>query len=316
MKAKHSYFILPFVIALFVTSCKTNNYLKYHRLVNEAHYSYHNAYLDTARIYFEKAFKKVKIPFDRDLIYYSACLWEVGEKEDAIEILDTNLFTSTFLYPNYAFLDMSDSMKTAIKDRNRKFIDNKTQLFQSTSLYKLVDFLDSEDRRIRSKWKVISESYNGDSSEIKNCLDSMRIIDNYNLEVLDSIFKINGYLGGVNWFDTRQLHYIMIHSNEKWLLDNRKFFLSELKKGHILPIEFAIPIDRLLYHDKQLPEYYGQYFKDIGSMNPKDYFEHANSIGLSPYFLYSDRFPNARSIPKTTPFYEYYKERKSRFKCI
>jgi hypothetical protein len=267
-------------------------------------------------MYFEKAFRQVTTAFDRDLIYYSICLWEVGEKEKAIKILDTNIFTSNVLAPNYAFLNMPDSLKLKIKERNTQFLDKKWNEFQSASLYKLVDSLDKEDQRIRDKWRKLNDNFNGDSTEIKKCLDSVEIIDDYNLRALDSIFEKNGYLGGTNWLFTRQLRYIMIHSNEDWLLKNKKFFLSELKRGHMLPVEFAVPMDRFLYNSKNLPEFYGQYLKEIGSITAEEYFEHSNSIGLSPYFIYSDMLPKARTLPKTTPFYEYYKERKKSFNCV
>ena len=267
-------------------------------------------------MYFEKAFRKVPIAFDRDLIYYSICLWEDGEKEKAIKILDTNIFTSNVLAPNHAFLDMPDSLKLIIKARNVDFLDKKWNEFSNTFLYKLVDSLDGEDRRIRDKCSELNDDFKNDSTEIEKCLDSMEVIDDYNLRALDSIFEINGYLGGINWIDTRQLRYIMIHSNEDWLLKNKNFFLSEIKRGHMLPVEFAVPMDRFLYNSKNLPEFYGQYLKEIGSISAEEYFEHCNSIGLSPYFIYSDMLSKASTLPKTTPFYEYYKERKKSFNCV
>jgi hypothetical protein len=63
-----------------------------------------------------------------------------------------------------------------------------------------------------------------------------------------------------------------------WLHYLKKpFLLKELKKGHILPADYATPIDRIIYGYKN--QYYHQYAQYVGSVDditPQAYFEHAN----------------------------------------
>jgi tetratricopeptide (TPR) repeat protein len=77
------------IITVALASCKTNNYLTYHRIVNEAEYSFFNEDYQTASELFEKAFKKVPVPFENDIYYYSKALWEIGEYQHSISLLDT-----------------------------------------------------------------------------------------------------------------------------------------------------------------------------------------------------------------------------------
>ena len=314
--------ILPFFwLLVLLFSCKNTGYLRYYNTVNEAHYYFYNQELDTAKLYFEKAFKKVKLPYEKDLFMYSVCLWEGNNKSKAIEILDTNRFAIFGINKGGYIQEISDSLKTCIEQKNSIFIQKKWDRFYSAPLYLKIQEIKKEDQRIRRR---IVEYLNigmnhEDSLAYHFYQDSLRFIDSTNFVKLDSVFLEFGFLGGVNWSSgLNDLHGLMLHAPESWLNKNQKFLFKELKRGHILPVVYGATIDRIFYTLKNEPGYYYQYIGAIidTSVAPDVIFERQQSIGASPYFIYDDRLVKKGETPKTTKYYEYYKKRKSSFSCI
>lgn len=150
MKLTKTNAILLFsIILLALTGCKSNNYLKYHRSINEAHYHFYNNDLETAQVYFEAGIKKVPVPMEKDLLLYSVCLWNAGNQSAAIAILDTNLWTPVGLNPSHFFTDMPDSMRKEILAQNDLFYAKKMAVLESQRVYASIDSILSVDREIR-----------------------------------------------------------------------------------------------------------------------------------------------------------------------
>lgn len=312
------YPIFLIISTALLIGCKSNNYINYYQYSNEANYYFYDSQYDHARNIYEKGFARVPVPLERDLMFYSICLWETGERTRAINILDTNYYTGVALNPSHYFSDMDSTLKNEIIHKNGVFIKRKMDSFNTSKKYKIVDSLDKVDRHVRERLSRALKNPTVDSLRIHQLFDSLSITSLKIYPILDSLFKHEGYLGGVNWFYSRQLYFLLIHSPEWWYEENKQFLYKELKRGHILPIDYARCLDRIKYIGNGNPSYYWQwgYNPERDSLNPDKFFRRQNSIGLSPYFFYSDLTPPKGEMPKCTPFYEIYRQQKDNYNCI
>ncbi len=307
-----------FLVFLYIiTSCKQTNYIKYHQKVNEAHFYFYNNDLVLAKEFFEKGFSKVNIPMERDLFLYSICLWNNNERDKAIEILDTNMFTSLAFNQNRIgyFSGITKKTINEIDAKNNLFLNEKLKKFNNSELSEKLDNIASRDREIRKKYLEIVNSpvQYQDSSLLKLISDSLSIISQENFILLDSIFDRYGYLGGTIWPTRVPLSTIMMHSSIEWVKKNNSFLKKELKRGHLLPVDYAMIIDRKKYIEKGMKYSFYNMWGDINTevVTPKEYFKRAKSIGLSPYFDFStDKIPVYGRTPQKSIFYEKYFKKK------
>tara|TARA_R110002072_G_scaffold238038_4_gene395451 strand:- start:525 stop:1358 length:834 start_codon:yes stop_codon:yes gene_type:complete len=267
--------------------------------------------------YFEIGFSKVKTAMERDLFLYSICLWNNNERDKAIRILDTNQFTSLAFNQNRIeyFDNITDELISVTKTKNSLFLKHKIDKLNNSKLFKQLDDIAIREREIRKQYlSIVNSSVEfQDSNMLELITDSMSIISHENFIILDSIFNEYGYLGGTIWPTRVPLSTIMMHSSVEWVEKNKAFLKKELKKGHLLPVDYASVIDRKLYREKGMKYSFYNMWGDINieTVTPEVYFKRANAIGLSPYFDYStDRIPGFGRMPDKAVFYEKYYEKK------
>lgn len=310
------YFSIVALIFMLI-SCKETNYIKYYQYINEARYYFFNQDYKNARIYFENGFKKVEKHYDLDEMFYAACLYEEGEEKRAIEILETNSTTLMGTNSRHYFRDMPQEVKDSIITINNKYVNDSIMPLINSDLFQEIERRLKEDRIVRDKYREASNK-GTDSLILQLIVDTMEMVDLNNRFFLDSVYLKHGFLGGVNWIAPRQTHVFLLHASQEWFWKNKRFLYKALKKGHILPVDYASVIDRKQYAENNKPSYYFRWGGGNDSLpSPKEFFKRCNKIGLSPYFRdVVDLVPALGELPQTTPFYEYYHEQKDRFNCI
>ncbi|MCO5259479.1 MAG: hypothetical protein M9916_04985 [Crocinitomicaceae bacterium] len=242
---------------------------------------------------------------------------EEGEEKRAIKILETNLTTLMGTNSRHYFRSMPSQLKDSIREINQKYIDDSIMPLINSDLFQEIERRLQEDRIVRDKYTEASNK-GSDSLILQLILDTMKLIDEDNRNFIDSVYQKQGYLGGINWVVPRQTYIFLTHSTPEWFQENKKFLYKSLKKGHLLPVDYAIAVDRREYSEKGKPSYYFRWGGANDSLpSPEKFFKRCNKIGLSPYFKDDlDTTPALGDLPKTTPFYEYYHEQKDRFNCV
>lgn len=304
---------LLFILFISMVSCKQSNYIKYYQNVNEARYYFHNEDYATAKIYFERGFKKVNKHYDKDKLFYAACLYEEGEQQKAIEILKTNLWAKTGLNPMFYFKEMNDTLKDSILKIQQKYLDEHIRPLYDTDLEKEIKLRLEKDGRIRHAYQD-AYTEGKDSIYLARIADTMNVIDDDNMRFMDSLSAIHGFWGGINAMSPHHpLRIFLMHTSQEWFTKNERLLYRSLKKGHILPIDYAMTIDRKKYMENGKPSYYLRWgSKSEIDATPEQYYKRCRKIGLSPYFMdNTDLVPPYGKLPSTTRFYEYYHEKNS-----
>jgi|GEM_PF-5162635 len=309
MKTSNFFILILFIATL--SACKSTNYLKYYRNMNEAQFYFYQKDYKTARHYYEQGLKKVNTYLDRDLLYYASCLWKTGgDTQQVIAILDTNIYFSSSRLTY--FKGMNDSLKNEIIKTNKLFKEQKENRFYNSPEYLLLDSLYAPRKTINKVFnEVIGETYN-DSTAYYIVQQKLKTIDSLNTIVVDSLIQAYGYPGGVNWAIPARIpiHFMMMYSDSKWRLKKQKFLYKELKMGHLLPYDYYLYI----FSSEWL--YLKYCTGETGDLTPALFFKRANKIGLSPYFIFSDLFYAINTLPRITAFYEDYKTHKTEWNCV
>jgi tetratricopeptide (TPR) repeat protein len=309
--------LLILITAVALTSCKTNNYLKYHRIVNEAEYSYFNEDYQTASELFEKAFKKVPVPFEVDIEFYSKALWEIGEYEKSISLLDT-IGLSEIALTKMGFYKGMDSLtqQKLIQTSNERTVRIKQELSENP-ICAIFDSLDKRDQEARLHWQEIAENYPNDSIKKNLAWAEVDNADSLNLLVVDSLFEIHGFIGGVYFpYDPLIMHLTMTHQVD-WVQANSRLFKRAIKQGRLTPVVYARAFDKGLLCNGDSVVCYGQYTDKLSGVSEVEVYLASSKIGVSPYFEEYVHYPNTKGRqPKKHVYYEYYAAQKDRFNCF
>ena len=302
---------LLFILFISVISCKQSNYIKYYQNVNEARYYFHDEDYSTAKVYLEKGLKKVEKPYGRDLVTYAICLFKDGRKKEATDIFATNL------HARWAFTYLTEEMGEQLQDSilvlNKKFLDEHFYPLYHSALEKEIQRRLDEDRRIRYAYQD-AYTEGQDSIYLARIADTTNMIDDGNMRFMDSLSTIHGFWGGINAMSPHHpFRIFLMHTSQEWFTKNERLLYRSLKKGHILPIDYAMTIDRKKYMENGKPSYYLRWgSKSEIDATPEQYYKRCRKIGLSPYFMdNTDLVPPYGKLPSTTRFYEYYHEKNS-----
>lgn len=322
-------FILTF--SLLLNSCKSSNYIKYHNIVNEAEYAFYNEDYNTASKLYSKAFKKVKIPFENDMFFYSASLWEIGEKKKSLKLLDTIGPLDAYLNKTGFFEKMDPTIKSSLLTSNQLKVDKIDSIRLSNPLIPILDSLQERDQFYRLQKSVITQNFPDDSIMLKNINRKIKIQDSLNLIVIDSLFKVHGFIGGLYFPTYPQVMRVFMLHNPEWVLNNPKLFYEAINTGRLWPGDYACAYDKAVMNYKayaskeeferyKFPqdtlERYGQFDRKNCKVSPEIVFSESTKIGVSPYF--QDNVPFTKKKGKTPEkhlYYEYYEKRKKDFRC-
>lgn len=307
-----------YILMLFsFYSCKTSNYIQYHRIINEAEYSYFNSdYKNAAQLY-QKAFQKVKKPFESDMYYCSVSLWEVGEHDKSIALLDTLMGVEWALTKSGYFQGIDSLKMKEIIKRNKEKLAIIERRRDSNPLLVVFESINEKDQKVRKNWKEIVNNNPNDSIAVGQAWREVEIIDSLNLLTVDSLIKIHGFIGGVHFpAYPKIMHLTIIHQLE-WVYKNPRLFKKAIKQGRLSPEEYAIAYDKsLLIYVGDTVVRYGQFTSKLEGVKPEKLFKQAKKIGVSPYFNEWVVYPRRKGgQPKKHLYYEYYKGRKNRFSC-
>ncbi|MCC7454917.1 MAG: hypothetical protein IT222_12175 [Crocinitomix sp.] len=306
-----------FIVVLVLVSCKTNNYLKYHRIVNEAEYSFFNEDYQTASELFEKAFKKVPIPFENDMHYLSASLWEIGEFERSVALLDTLHGVEYALTKSGFYQGMDSITRNEIIQNNKEKIAVIDRRRANNPIVDVLVAVNKRDLVARSHWQEIVNDNPNDSLLSKQAWSEVDRVDSINLLVIDSLFEIHGFIGGVFYPANLIIMHISLLHQLEWVYNNPKLFKKAIKQGRLVPCYYAIAYDKaMLYYKNDTIVQYGQFSTKLNGVSPEEVFKAASKIGVSPYFEEWVHFPREKGRqPKKHFYYEYYAAKKDRFNC-
>jgi tetratricopeptide (TPR) repeat protein len=304
------------IITVALVSCKTNNYLTYHRIVNEAEYSFFNDDYQTASELFAKAFKKVPVPFESDIYYYSKALWEIGEYQHSISLLDTLGLSEAALTKVGFYKGMDSLTQQKLIQTDKEIAVRIKQEIAENPICAIFDAIDKRDQAARRHYQEIVDSHPNDSIKRNLAWKEVEMVDSLNLLVIDSLFEIHGFIGGIyTEYNPLMINLTMLHQLE-WVYNNPRIFKKAIKQGRLLPRDYAIAYDKAMLSRGDTTVRYGQFNTKLNGVSPEEVFKEANKIGVSPYFEEWVHFPNTKGRqPHKHLYYDYYKTHKDRFSC-
>lgn len=295
-------------------------YIHYYNCRNEAYFHFYEQDFKTAKIYFDKAFSLKSTPFELDEYAYAMTLSELGDTTTAINLLKRIKKTMFILKDTSYFKNISSSTKQKLSTdaiiREKVFYDSVT----SQSVQIALDKLKTRDQELRFLIQEFQLKYEKDTLIQKRLIDSILVLDKVNHQVMDSLYKITGFIGNGpsdNFYNFINLNTFITHSGADYYTENAQFLQKELKEGRLPPEVYALGIDRFFYKNFDLPEYYGFHTHLIDTtVKPEEYFKRLTSIGLNPY-LYTKkrifyRIEVKGKIPKSA-YYDYFKANKDKF---
>jgi tetratricopeptide (TPR) repeat protein len=305
------------IVTLALASCKTNNYLKYHRIVNEAEYSFFNEDYKTASELYTKAFKKVPTPFEDDMYYLSASLWEIGEFDQSIALLDTLPDLESKLTESGFYQGMDPALHRDLILKNWKRRTLIIERYANDPLIAVMDSVVKRDLKARDDYFGLINAGESDSLTIEAALQEFKATNARNLTTIDSLFSIHGYLGGVYYPRSILFNLTVLSLKTDWVYNHPDQAKKAIKQGRLLPGLYANAYDRaMLYYTKDTLVRYGQYTSYLNGVSPEEVFEDAKKIGVSPYFDETIHFPTKKGRqPQKHLYYDYYKTHKDRFNC-
>lgn len=318
----HNYFISMkklFILSVLVLlySCKTSNYIKYHRIINEAEYSFYNEDYQTAAQLYGKAFNKVKIPIEADMYFYAASLWEIGEQAQSMALMDTMLYLEWKLTKTGFFQGMDSLTMRELIQKNEAKVAVINQRRDNEPLLIVFDSINERDQKPRRNINEVLANYPMDTLKIWQAGREVAKADSINQLTVDSLIKQHGFIGGVHFPANPQImHLFLMHSLE-WVYHNPRLFRKAIRQGRLLPQDFAVPYDKsLLWYKGEETVRYGQFTNKLQGVSPEKVFKEARKIGISPYFIELNNPQKRGRQPEKHFYYEYYKERKDRFRCF
>jgi hypothetical protein len=309
--------LLILMTLLILTACKTNNYLTYHRIVNEAEYSFFNGDYKTASELFAKAFDKVQTPFEIDMYYLSASLWEIGEFDKSIALLDTMEGLQWKLTESGFYQGMDPVVRRDLLLKNWKRRELIKERLANDPLLVIMESVVKRDQKARDTYFGLVNADESDSVTIQAALLDFKAANARNLFTIDSLFSIHGYIGGVHYPTSVLFNMTVMSLKANWVYNHPNEAKQLIKQGRLLPSIYAHTYDMSkLYHEKDSVVRYGQYTSLLNGISPEEVFKEANKIGVSPYFNELIRFPTAKGRqPEKHPYYDYYKTHKDLFNC-
>ena len=304
------------ILLIFIVSCKTNNYLKYHRYVNEAEYSFFNEDYQTASKLYGKAFQKVPVPFEEHMYFYAASLWETGDHVTSIQLLDTMYGVEWTLTKSGFFQGMDSLVRNEVIRKNKEKMVGIDARRNHHPLLAVFDTIEKRDQKPRLEYNQNYHIYALDTVKCEQIMREIALIDSLNLLTIDSLIQIHGFIGGVHFpSNPRIMHLTMLHQLE-WVYENKKLFKKAIKQGRLLPVDYAISYDKALLNMGDTVTYYGQFSNKIFGVDPKNIFKRSVKMGISPYYLKWVRLPKIKGYElKKHPYYDQYAERKKKFNC-
>ena len=309
--------ILVVVLGLICCSCKTSNYIKYHRIINEAEYSFYQQDYNASSQQYSQAFKKVKQPFERDMYFYAVSLWEIHERDQAIMLMDTLYGLDWILSESGYFDDMDLLLK---EDLLRSNVENTELILirRNESKYAaLIDSLWLADQAKRIPHRDFQIEFPFDTVRQKSLWEEINTVDAMNIAFLDSLIKADGFFGGINMPESpNSLGHFLIH-HPTWVLNNEKWLLKAIKKGAIFPADYARIYDKALLERGDSTVYYGYFGTKLGNVTPETIFKRCKRIGLSPYYIKTTPLPRKNGVAPINRhfYYDYYELNKDKFCC-
>src|SRR5690606_8879162 len=140
---------------------------------------------------YEIAFKKVNVEFERDIYYYSVCLWKNGKQSEALQLLDTS-WRAKFA------INMSGHFSTVLQTQLDSFFlnrENKMALIEErmaqNQLVLLVNEMNEKDRQIRIKRGDHEKNFPNDSLGLAKLESETIKVDSLNELMVDSLISIH-----------------------------------------------------------------------------------------------------------------------------
>ena len=226
--------ILVLTPIIFIVSCKSNNYLKYHRYINEAEYSFFNEDYRTASKLYGKAFQKVPVPFEEHMYFYAASLWETGDHVQSIQLLDTLYGVEWILTKSGFFQGMDSLVRNEVIRKNKEKMVAIDERRNHHPLLAVFDTIEKRDQKPRLEYNQNYHIYALDTVKFEQIMREITLIDSLNLLVIDSLIQIHGFIGGVHFpSNPRIMHLTMLHQLE-WVYESKKLFKKSHQAGTLI----------------------------------------------------------------------------------
>ncbi len=303
-------------VLLLLYSCKTQNYIKYHQIINEAEYSfYHGDYIAASKLY-KKGFNKVKTPFEIDTYLYSASLWEIGEHDKSIALLDTVRGLEWALPKSGYFQGMDSITMKELISANKIKLNAIEKKRDSSKYITIMDSLWQIDQLARNTYNKYKSEFPYDTINLTLEWRKVDVCDSLNIEFLDSLIQKDGFIGGIKMPENPYIFGRFFIHHYDYVLSHKKEFIKAIKRGEVLPTEYATAYDKGIWFYKSPIDYYGCFQKNLDGVTPDIAFKRCEKIGLSPYYIKNVQLPRKKgNQPILHPNFDYYESRKSSFSC-
>lgn len=264
-----------------------------------------------------KAFNTVDVPFETDMYYYSASLWEIGKRSKSISLLDT-LYGIEWIFSKTGFFTGIDEVtKDSIIQLNKVKLSVIDARRANNPIIAIFDSIEKRDQIARRSFEEVLMEFPNDTLKLNIAWEAVSKVDSLNLVIIDSLINANGFMGGVYFpANPKIMHLSMLHQLE-WVYNNPSIFIKAIKQGRLLPEDFAVAYDKaMLIYAEDTVVRYGQFNSKLEGVSPEEVFKYAKSIGVSPYFNEWVTFPRKKGKqPKKHLYYEYFEREKKHFSC-
>ncbi len=262
--------VFSFVILLFVfiVSSYGDNQVEGAMVVNtiynelkDSAYMYVDENDSLALVYLLKAFKEETPQNPRHLYDAGALAARLGQKKLAFEMLEMSVNKG---YSYYDHMKKNTNFPSFDEVRFNLCLDKVRK--RDSLLYRVSEGLDSVfklDQDIREQFEneILRKGKDTESAEAKIILDSMRIIDDKNLEYVNKLMDNNGFLG--NSLKTKKskltMYLIYLHAPIE-VLENKLGIIRQAVKNGELEVQLYPNFeDKILSIRKGVQKYGTQY---------------------------------------------------------
>ncbi len=301
------YRILLFLLLLSINFGKAQNYIEYHKLINEAEILSLDKNFQKADSLYQNVFSIVKRPFNEDYLFAGLN----AEKMDKNE--------KTYLY-----------FKKGIQQGlNLKRIKSKTTNFKKSSYWKTLqkeykslnkEFLHSIDISLKNQIKEMINKDQKVRNPIFGSAKKMKKTDTQNFIKLKNLIKENGNkwlgfstIGEISpkgkYDVTDNIVLLTLHFTKNQVEELKPFMLEAVLNGEMYPYQYARVLDYTLENNKE---------KVVQNFMKNEKVEICFSYGtyLNSNICDCDKAENLRKKIGFEPIKDFYRKVNSNYRCL
>lgn len=281
------------IIIVFVFFCSfignSKNYIPYYNLTNKAEWFYDNQEFDSAKFYFEQAFKMEVKKKTKDVWIYIKILNAEGKRHKIYKILKHHINEiGGGLEPFSKYLKKDGIL---LKDKQYAKLDaimrDSTLAFwqEEKEIYRILEEMDVQDNWIRNLFDDNYQDTMLHPTTNKNITFSQMLKEVDSLNYLEFKRLFEEFHLADHEIDGAILTNLLIHQTEHFFLLEEQY-KRMLENGNLDPWIYARTYDRALSYKNGLYKYFAYPYnaQDLKCISYEEVIKNRLSIGLSIYY--------------------------------